>query len=356
MPKLKAAINSRFLLPLVLAGSILVGLLLIPTNPSLAVGVSLTPSSGTVTQPNSLYLYFTVTIGPSERIPVTNTTVRIRTSPTGPDVATGVIGPTGDLVSSSPSGVFSGAALLSPASLSSLYGYDTLYGYQATTGYTLGPTAGYGYGYGYGYADVLTISYVTYVNSSSLSAGSYYARAEVNTGTATVFPSDWVTFSVTTVSYVPPYSAPAPAPIPTLTPTTTATPTPTPTPTPTATPTPIPTPTLPPPPPPPVTTHKGLTYGEWLSSYMATGVSHYDYLVGYGVLVLGLPEARAQSWAATIAPPPTATHRGLSYNGWLSAYMAYRVSYRDYLVSYGVLVLNLPEAEATTWAAARAGR
>src|SRR3989304_3522381 len=121
MPKLKAAINSRFLLPLVLVGSILVGLLFIPTNPSLAVGVSITPSSGTVTQPNSLALYFTVTIGPSERIPITNTAVRIRTSPTGPDVATGVIGPTGALVSSSPSGVFTGAALLSPASLAPFY-------------------------------------------------------------------------------------------------------------------------------------------------------------------------------------------------------------------------------------------
>src|SRR3990172_3698406 len=188
MPKLKAAIKSRLLLPLVLAGVILVGLLLIPSSPSLAVSVNLTPSSGSVTQPNSLYLYFTVTIGPSERIPVTNTTVRIRTSPTGPDVATGVIGPTGDLVSSSPSGVFSGAALLSPARLSSLYGHDTLYGYQATTGYTLGPTAGYGYGYGYGYADVLTISYVTYVNSNSLFPGSYCAPAEVNTRPPPSFP------------------------------------------------------------------------------------------------------------------------------------------------------------------------
>src|SRR3990172_2033242 len=164
MPKLKAAINSRFLLPLVLAGSILVGLLLIPTNPSLAVGVSLTPSTGTVTQPNSLSLLLTVTIGPSERIPVTNTAVRIRTSPTGPDVATGVIGPTGALVSSSPSGVFSGAALLSPASLAPYDASETLYGYQSTTGYTLGPATGYGYGYGYGSPGVLTISYVVYVN------------------------------------------------------------------------------------------------------------------------------------------------------------------------------------------------
>lgn len=361
MPKLRAAIKSRLLLPLVLAGSILVGLLLIPSNPSLAVGVSLTPTPGTVTQPNSLYLYFTVTIGPSERIPVTNTTIRIRTSPTGPDVATGVIGPTGALVSSSPSGVFTGASLLSPASLSPLYGYDILYGYQATTGYTLGPTTGYGYGYGYGSASVLTISYVAYVNSSSLSAGSYYARAEVDTGTATVFPSTWVTFSVTAAPYVPPYGPPyvppAPTPTPALTPTPvpTETPTPTPTPAPTATPTPTPAPT-PVPPPLPATTHKGLTYGEWLSTYMAAGVSYYDYLVGYGVLVLGLPEARAQSWAATIVPPPTATYRGLSYNEWLSAYMATRVSYRDYLVSYGVLVLNLPEAEVSAWAAARAGR
>ena len=356
MPRLRAAIKSRLLLPLVLAGSILVGLLLIPSNPSLAVGVSLTPTPGTVTQPNSLYLYFTVTIGPSERIPVTNTTIRIRTSPTGPDVATGVIGPTGALVSSSPSGVFTGASLLSPASLSPLYGYDTLYGYQATTGYTLGPTTGYGYGYGYGSASVLTISYVAYVNSSSLSAGSYYARAEVDTGTATVFPSTWVTFSVTAAPYVPPYGPPYVPPAPTPTPTLTPTPVPTETPTPIPTPAPTPAPTPVPPPPAPVTTHRGLTYSEWLSTYMAAGVSYYDYLVGYGVLVLGLPEAGAQSWAATIAPPPTATYRGLSYSEWLSAYMATRVSYRDYLVSYGVLVLNLPEAEATAWAAARAGR
>ena len=132
MSRLKACMSGRLLLPLLVAGSILVGLLLIPSNPSLAVGVSLVPSPGTVIQPNSLYLYFTVTIGPSERVPVTNTTVRIRTSPTGSDVATGVIGPTGALVSSSPSGVFTSAALLSPASLAPYYASGTLYGYQAT--------------------------------------------------------------------------------------------------------------------------------------------------------------------------------------------------------------------------------
>jgi hypothetical protein len=361
MPRLKAAINSRLLLPLVIAGGVLAALLLIPANPSLAVSVSLAPSPSIVTQPNSLYLYLTVTIGPLERIPVTNTTVRIRTSPTGTDVATGVIGPTGALVSSSPSGVFTGAALLSPVSLSPLYGYDTLYGYQPTTGYTLGPTTGYGFGYGHGYANVLTISYVVYVNSSALVAGAYYARAEVNTGTSpAMFPSTWVAFTVTSAPYVPPYVpsvptvTPTPAPAPTPTPTPSQTPTPVPTPAPTPTPTPAPTPT--PVPPPPALTYKQMTYGEWLDTYLASGVGYYDYLVGYGVLVLGLPEAAAQSWAATLTPPPTATYEGLTYGEWVSAYMAAMVSYRDYLVSYAVLVLNLPDAEATAWAAAGAGR
>ena len=344
--------NSRLLLPLVLAGSMLAALLLIPGNPSLAVSVSLTPSPVTVTQPGSLYLYLTVTVGPSERIPVANTTIRIRTSPTGPDVATGVIGPTGALVSSSPSGVFTGAALLSPASLSPYYGYGTLYGYQATTGYTLGPTSGYGYGFGYGYATVLTISYVVYVNSGALSAGAYYARAEVNTGTATVFASTWVTFSLTppyVPPYIPPFGPSAPVPTPTLAPT----PAPSPSPTPTPVPTPVPTPT---PTPPPVTTYQGRTYGEWLSTYQASGASYYDYLVGYGVLMLNLTEAEARSWAATLTAPPTVTFRGLTYAEWLSAYLATRVTHGEYLVSYASLVLNLPEAQATAWAAAIAGR
>ena len=355
MPALKAATGSRIFLPLVLAGIMLVGILFIPGNPTLAVGVSLVPSPAAVTQPNSLYLYFTVTIGPSERIPVTGTTVRIRTSPTGSDVATGVIGPTGALVSSSPSGVFTSAALLSPASLAPYGGYDTLYGYQATTGYTIGPATGYGYGYGYGSLQVLTISYVVYVNSGTLSPGGYYAQAEVDTGTSSLFPSTWVTFTVVAapVAYPGPISGPAPAPTPTPTPTPVSTPAPTPTPVPTpaaTTPTPTPTPT---PITPPVITHKGLSYSEWLSAYMAARASYYDYLVGYGVLVLGLPEAGAQAWATTITPPPTATYRGLAYDDWLSAYMAGRAVYRDYLASYGVLVLNLPEAQATAWAAAR---
>jgi hypothetical protein len=48
------------------------------------------------------------------------------------------------------------------------------------------------------------------------------------------------------------------------------------------------------------------------------------------------------------------TYKGMSHNKWLSAYQAGRIKYYDYLVSYGVLVLNLPEAQATAWAAARA--
>jgi hypothetical protein len=188
---------------------------------------------------------------------------------------------------------------------------------------------------------------------TTLSAGSYYARAEVNTGTATVFPAAWVTFSVTTAPYVPPYVPPAPTPTPMSTPTPTPTPGPTPTPT-STTPTPTPTPTPPPPPPPPLPTHKGLTYGEWLGTYQASRVSYYDYLVSYGVLVRGLPEADAQSWAATLTPPPTATYKGMTYSEWLSAYLAGKVKYYDYMVSYGMLVLNLSEVQATAWAGARA--
>jgi hypothetical protein len=97
-----------------------------------------------------------------------------------------------------------------------------------------------------------------------------------------------------------------------------------------------------------------MTYNEWQSAYVASRVSYYDYLVGYGVLVLNLTEAGAQAWAATMTPSPTATYRGLTYSEWVGAYTATRVKYYDYLVSYGVLVLNLPEAQATAWAAARA--
>jgi hypothetical protein len=86
-----------------------------------------------------------------------------------------------------------------------------------------------------------------------------------------------------------------------------------------------------------------MAYNEWQSAYVAGRVSsYYDYLVGYGVLVLNLPEAQAQSWAATLTPPPTATYRGMTYSEWLSAYLAGRVSYADYLTSYRVLVLGVP--------------
>ena len=74
------------------------------------------------------------------------------------------------------------------------------------------------------------------------------------------------------------------------------------------------------------------------------------------MLVLNLPEAEARSWAATLTAPPGATFRGLTYAEWLSAYLATRVTYGEYLVSYARLALNLPEAEATAWAAAIAGR
>ncbi len=48
------------------------------------------------------------------------------------------------------------------------------------------------------------------------------------------------------------------------------------------------------------------------------------------------------------------TYKGMARIEWVSSYRAGKIKYYDYLVSYGVLVLNLPEAQATAWAAARA--
>jgi hypothetical protein len=84
-------------------------------------------------------------------------------------------------------------------------------------------------------------------------------------------------------------------------------------------------------------------------------------LLGACVVPATMPAATpATTPAATPAPTPTATstsaatYRGQTYGEWLSTYLAGRVKYYDYLISYGLLVLKLTEAEATTWASARA--
>ena len=98
--------------------------------------------------------------------------------------------------------------------------------------------------------------------------------------------------------------------------------------------------------------------------------------LGCSVAVLGMgivacTEAHAPSPTATRTPAATPTHtpaltatprdhvpgatyKGLTYNEWVSAYTAGTVKYYDLLVSYAVLVLQMTEGQATTWAGALA--
>lgn len=69
-------------------------------------------------------------------------------------------------------------------------------------------------------------------------------------------------------------------------------------------------------------------------------------MTAFGVLILDLPPDKVKAWSNTITLPPVAIYKGLTYAEWEKAYLVLKVTYYDYLVSYGVLMLKLPEPKA----------